>query len=158
MSTKVTINGNTYKVPDSGSPAGWGEDTTNVILDLISVVNALSGNDYISESDTVLSADADVVTDIPVLIFKKENTRSVNIEYVIKIDATTPLVESGNLRVYYDENSSDWKLERDFSGDTTNVQLSVTSNGQIQYKRPNYVGFNNAVIYYKTSSLVSVTV
>jgi len=159
MSTKVTINGNTYKVPNAGEPAGWGEDTTGVILDLITVVNALTGADFISESTANLDVTQITLADISGLVFRKDYTRSVSIKYIIKVNATDFLVEEGALHIVYDDGEATWKMQRDFTGDNSKITLSITNNGQIQYKTPgaiSYPGISGITLYYKTDSLVSV--
>lgn len=167
MSTKVTINGNTYKVPNAGEPAGWGEDTTSVILDLITVVSALTGADYIAESTALLEVTQTTNADIPGILFRKEYTRSITLSYVIKInDEITPtnsLTEEGKLHISYNEGDSTWVMQREFSGDNSKIILSITNNGQIQYRTPGaatYAPINVSSInmHYKTESLISISI
>lgn len=165
MSVKITINGNTYKVPEAGNEAGWGEDTTGVILDLITVVNALTGADYISESTALLDVSQLTNADIPGLIFRKEYTRGVTLSYVIKINdnlvPTNSLTEEGKLHISYNDGDSAWVMQREFSGDDSKIILSITNNGQVQYRAPNagYPGITVSSInmYYKTESLISIS-
>lgn len=158
MSTKVTINGNTYVLVQPGQEPGWGEDTTGIIQDLITVVDSLTGADYISESTANLDIISSNFTDIPSLLFRKDFTRSATVQYVITITGGTSLTEEGTLTVSYNSNGATWVLQRDYTGDTSLVQLEITNNGQIRYKRPSYSGTVTVTMYFKTDSVVSIPI
>jgi hypothetical protein len=152
--SKVTINGNTYNLPAAGTPAGWGEDTTNIILDLIEVVNSLSGTGSISESAANLANNQSSAISVPGLLFSNAINISVSVSYVIDVNATTKIVETGMLSLRYDKQNSQWTMARDYTGDDSKVGLSIDSTGQVLYTTPSYPGFVSCVFKFKTGQSV----
>jgi hypothetical protein len=71
--------------------------------------------------------------------------------YAISISATTPLFESGTLQMV--QKSSSWEMSQISSGDNSQVVLTVTPAGQIQYTTPSYTGFTSGTIKFRASSL-----
>jgi hypothetical protein len=151
MSTKVTLNGNVYNLPTAGTEAGWGEDATNVIVDLVDTVSSLTGTSYIAEA-TFNLANTSTFTDIPVLLFNSTKVRSTSIKYVIVLTAGNK-TETGTLSLHYDLPTTSWVLHREYTGDDSLVRLSVTSNGQVQYQA---LASGGGVMYLKTESLITV--
>ena len=70
--------------------------------------------------------------------------------YGIKVDATTDLVEHGELLLSYD--GADWNQARSFSDDDSLVVFSVAS-GQLKYTTPTYSGYVDATLTYQIIEL-----
>ena len=93
--------------------------------------------------------------DITGLIFPSSTIRSFNVMLSISITRSA----GGNYFAQYSidgvQNDNGWIIEEEYIGDNTGLDFSINTDGQIQYKSPNYVNWSSTVIRY-TASAVSV--
>lgn len=99
--------------------------------------------------------DVTTPSDITGLIFPSATIRSFNVMMSISISRSA----GGNYFAQYSidgvQNDNGWIIEEEYIGDNTGLDFSINTDGQIQYKSPNYVNWSSTVIRY-TANAVSV--
>ncbi len=101
----------------------------------------------INETSFSLSNNQSSPANITSFVFANGSVRSFEALVSVYIDATSPLYEVFTLRGI--QKSSSWDLSISSSGDDSQISLSITSAGQVQYTSANISGFNSGVMKFR---------
>lgn len=105
-----------------------------------------SANDIVTTSFSGANNQASAAN-ITGFSFNNANVRSFNATIDVAVDATADLFEQYN--VFGIQKGSDWDISIDSTGDDSQVDLSITSAGQIQYTSANYAGFVSLTMHFR---------
>jgi hypothetical protein len=155
MSTPVTVNGTVFNVPSQGDAAPWGPDLTDVIVALSNVSNSQQGPSDISLTNFQLTNNQASPTNVVGASFNTSTVRGFFLNYSIYISTSnTEYCETGILQGSYSSIASTWDLVQTYSG-SSNVTLSITSAGQIQYVSGNTsgTGYSGKMKFYAKAFL-----
>lgn len=116
---------------------------------------ALTGNLTLNSNKLVITPnialnDGQATTDLTGVTVTETTGKAYKMLYRIYVDATSPLVEHGDIMLSYDGTT--WDFSRKYTHDDSLVTLSVLS-GNIQYSTPSYAGFVSASITYQLIEL-----
>lgn len=106
------------------------------------VPQQLSGD--LNEVSFSLANNQAVFVDVTGVSFNNANTRSIEIQYSIVIDATADLYESGKIMAV--QRGADYEITHQVNGDNSLIVLDIDTSGQLQYKSASYAGFVSATI------------
>lgn len=115
------------------------------------VISRESG--YTSEKSFTLANNQASAADITGLIFSPSTYRGFKIEYSIYRETSTVgsgAAQIGQLRGIYNTKLAEWYLSEDFSGNSSGIEFSITSGGQIQYTSSNFDAINGSPSYIGT--------
>lgn len=139
----------------TGNQSMGGYKLTNVAnpVDLTDAVNlqtlnaALGASGDILETSFALLDNQITSIDITGFIFPNATVRSFQAQASISISATSSLYEKVEINGI--QKSSGWEISISSEGDSSEVGLTITSAGQLQYTTPNYAGFSSGVIKFR---------
>lgn len=132
----MTVNGTTFDYPVSGEDPGlygeeataWAEEVTDVLSSIVGAGDILQTNFNLDNNQTGSFAN------ITGFIFDSSQVRGVTASYRIeRTNASTYLVEKGELEIVFNPQTTTWTLQREYVGDG-GIDLDITSGGQLQYK------------------------
>lgn len=135
-----------------GAPSNYTPGSTDVTGHLTGIDTAL-GSVLTAESGDInhtsfsLANNQVTPTNITGLSFANGTVRAATVDYSIEIDATANLYEKGVLELI--QKDTNWDMSRDFTGDTTLINITVTTAGQLQYTSSSYAGFSSASIKFR---------
>jgi hypothetical protein len=138
LAVSVTINNKTYSIPSPGEDPGWGEATTDWIVEANKVIANLFGPGDILQTSFNLSNNVIVSQPLLALSFNATLIRSAFIEYsVYRRSDSNPFgnVESGIIQLIYDNDApinEKWKMTREYSEDS-GIDFFVNDLGQLSY-------------------------
>lgn len=104
-------------------------------------------NDFISEQTFIASHNILIPVDITNFVFNTLTRCFTGVVSVCIITSISEFVEIIDLKCYQKSNS--WYLNTSSVGDTTNIILSITNTGQIQYTLPHFSNWISTVIKYR---------
>lgn len=108
----------------------------------------LTGNvSDINDTAFSLTNNQAAAANVTGLAFSNAAVRGAKIEYSITINATVGLFEKGELQIV--QNATGWLINRESVGSDSQVNLTVTNSGQIQYTTPDYTGFVSGKIQFR---------
>lgn len=107
-------------------------------------------NDRVKVKKTFTLANNASAANITGATLTETKGNTFKVIYGIKVDATTDLVEHGELLLSYD--GTNWDQARSFSHDDSLVVFSVAS-GQLKYTTPTYSGYVDATLTYQIIEL-----
>lgn len=141
MAIEVTINGNTYSIPEQGNDPPWGESLSDLLQALVDVANIVSGTGDISNTSIAVNNTA-TTTDVTGLQFDPLVIRSAIISYSLyrKTDSTEKS-ECGQIYITYKNITPGWEITNVSTGDAS-VVFSITTAGQVQYNAAVLAGSN----------------
>lgn len=134
----LTIKGNVYDYPSTGTPPGWGEGATDWAQAVTNVLSTLLAPGDILQSSFAIDNKTLSYTNINLLSFDGAVVRAANVSYAIYRTSSTNLsgkVEQGTLFLTYDNaaaSGSKWIISRQNSGES-GVSFNCTDAGQVQY-------------------------
>ena len=142
MSTCLTIGSCTFKFPESGDCAGYGEEVHCWAVAITNKVGAFTGPCDIPLT-TVCVTDgqctwANVGSGSSLLKFSNAATRSFNLYYFVYRVACSTVSEAGVLTGIYN-GSCCWRISRELTG-CAGICFQITGTGQIQYKTTDLTG------------------
>lgn len=140
MSTQVVINGTTYSVPAQSQSPPWGEDLSELLLAMVSVVNSTSGSADILLTSFNVANNVSVAANVTGATWDTSQVRSFIMQYSI-YRSTTTVEESqvGTLYGTYKSALGSWDLSETFGG-SSGIVFSITSAGQLKYTSTNLGG------------------
>lgn len=106
-----------------------------------------STGDIREEQSFALSNNQSTAADVTGFSFANATVRSFSAHASVEIDADTDLYEMFDIKGI--QKSSGWDISATSLGDTTGVEFSITSSGQIQYTSESYTGFVSGAIKFK---------
>lgn len=109
-------------------------------------VNLASQGD-INETSFTIANNTVSPSSVTNFAFSNGTVRSFEAIVSVYIDATTPLYEQ--FKVHGIQKASDWVIDYSSVGDTSQIALSITSAGQIQYTSGNYTGFVSGTMKFR---------
>ena len=115
------------------------------------VISRESG--YTSEKSFTLVNNQTSAADITSLIFNPSTYRGFKVEYSIYRETSTVgsgAAQIGQLRGIYNTKLAEWYLSEDFSGNSSGIEFSITSAGQIQYTSSDFDAINGSPSYIGT--------
>lgn len=104
-------------------------------------------NDFISEQTFIASHNILIPVDITNFVFNTLTRCFTGVVSVCIITSISEFVEIIDLKCY--KKSNVWYLNTSSVGDTTNIILSITNTGQIQYTLPHFSNWISTVIKYR---------
>lgn len=104
-------------------------------------------NDFISEQTFIASHNILIPVDITNFVFNTLTRCFTGVVSVCIITSISEFVEIIDLKCYQKSNS--WYLNTSSVGDTTNIILSITNTGQIQYTLPHFSNWISTTIKYR---------
>ena len=104
-------------------------------------------NDFISEQTFIASHNILIPVDITNFAFNTLTRCFTGVVSVCIITSISEFVEIIDLKCYQKSNS--WYLNTSSVGDTTNIILSITNTGQIQYTLPHFSNWISTTIKYR---------
>jgi len=122
----LNIGGQSYNYPDPGREPGWGEDATawaEAVTEAIG--SSFAAGDIRGSVDLPPAATA---TNVESMLINSVD--SVAGEVLYYVSGPTQF-QTGKLTLT--RTSSNWRLTREYVGDSIPLILTVTSSGQIQY-------------------------
>ena len=150
---------NSQKLPANYTPANYtpvevgSEGTDKVSAHLKGISNALSGGaahaDDISPSSFSGANNQSSAANVTGLAFSTANSFEAQVS--IQIDATANLYEVYKLTGI--KKDASWDISQLSSGDDSDVVLSITSGGQVQYTSANYAGFSSLTFEFRADAL-----
>lgn len=143
MSVVKTLNstGQSYELPQNRESPGWGEDTSNFLLDVADTLNDLQSSGDILQSVSDVANNQIIAANVAGLSFNLGVVRSSVIDYSFyRQTSTTELVECGQMMVaFHDVGSPTYELTRFATGDA-GVTVTFTAAGQAQFTTTNMSG------------------
>lgn len=128
--------------PIRGRNAG---DTADVNLIKANVDDRISlPADRALGQSAALNNNQTTAADITGLSIDSTDAQTARIEYAIYTDADTDLRERGSITVTH--TGSDWDIQRESIGDDSQVTITITSAGQLQYTSANLAGHTATTI------------
>ena len=106
----------------------------------------------VNNSSSSLANSQAVAADITGLLFSSSVTRSFVATIDVYVDATADLYERFNLEAQY--NGTDWDYYITSTQQDSEVVISVTSGGQVQYTSGTYAGFVSATSNFRAFAIV----
>lgn len=103
--------------------------------------------DFISEKTFVASHNILIPVDITNFLFGNSTRCFTGVVSVCITTSVSEFVEIIDLKCY--KKSNNWYLNTSSVGDTTNIILSITNIGQIQYTLPHYSNWISTTIKYR---------
>jgi hypothetical protein len=143
--------GNTGGAPTAGTiTAGSGISVTNGGGSI--TIAALSVGSPGDISETLFNGANNQVApaNVSLLAFANGVVRSFEALVSISVDATTDLHEVKTLRGV--QLASGWDMSETSNGNDTQVALTITSAGQVQYTSASYAGFTSLTIRFRAIS------
>ncbi len=90
------------------------------------------------------------MTDITGLLFA--NTfYGFNLYIVVITTASTNYYQHFHIKGVFKGTS--WQIDKQYVGDNSGVDFSITNSGQLQYTSPNFSGFSSLVFKYKATTI-----
>lgn len=136
----LTVGTEEFEFPLEGENAGYGEQVTDwaeAVTDALTTVQ--QPNDILTQS-AAINNNQTSAANIPAFSFDTSEVVAINAEYIIKRTTVSPvnnLVESGVIKGNF--NGTSWSITIESVGDSE-VELSITSAGQVQYTSSNISG------------------
>ena len=138
MSKTLTVNGNVYEFPEQGTDPQWGEELSSWAEEVTGIINELVSIEDIPLTTFTLTNNQTTFADINGLSFNPESLRSARVTLDVYISSSdTELQESFAIMIGYKNIAEEFKMSISTQGDNSGVTLSVTENGQLQYKTTN---------------------
>lgn len=138
MSRTLIVNNIPFVIPDAGEDPGWGEQTTDFLDEVSTVLGSLLSSGDILETTFDIANNVSSATDVVGLVFNTGVVRAANIQYSIyRISTGSPSgnAETGLLQIVYDDSATSgnkWLISQETSGNS-GVTFSITDAGQFQY-------------------------
>jgi hypothetical protein len=129
--------------------AGTGISVTNG-AGTITIAGVIPTGDIAETSFSAADGQA-VAADVTGFAFANGTVRAFKALVSVYVDATTSLYEV--IEVLGIQKGSGWDITLQSAGDSSGVNLSITSAGQMQYTSATYPGFASAVIKFRAQSL-----
>lgn len=141
MATTITINGNSYNLPNQGASPPWGNDLSDIIQALADVSNTLLSTNDITNSTFNISNNISSATNVTGLAFQTSSVRSAFVPYsVYRVSGGTDVSEAGYLILTYKSlPTPTWQIAQ-YGVGSTGVTFTVTAAGQVQYTSTNGPG------------------
>lgn len=140
MARSITISGTTYSLPDQGDPGPWGDDLSDLVEALATVVDSLSGTGDILNTTFTVANNQSSVANVTGLTFDTGTVRSAIVTYsVYRSTTTTEKGETGFLLLTYLSTAAAWTITR-YANDDAGLVFTVTDAGQVQYTSDNMSG------------------
>jgi hypothetical protein len=144
--TDVSLN--THKLTNVVDPSSAQDAATKNYVDTTTV--ALVNGDI---APTSFSGANNQVTPANVtgLAFSNAVVRAFNAVVSVSVSATSSLYEVFEIQGI--QKGSDWEISTQSTGDTSLVDFTITSSGQLQYTSSNYTGFSSLAIKFRASTV-----
>jgi hypothetical protein len=140
MSTQVTLNGSTFNIPNQGENPPWGEELTDLLVELVEVSNSSVGTADVLLTSFTVANNQSSAANVTGASFDTSQVRSFIMQYSIyRSTSTNELSEVGHLYGTYKSTAGTWDLAQTYSG-SSGVTFTITSAGQIQYTSTNVSG------------------
>lgn len=135
MPVPLTVSGVTYQYP-TNNDTQWGLNATRWAVGVTQALSTVVVDGDLSPTALVQITNNNVsATNVAGLVFDKAVTRAAEvIYYIYRTRGVTEVVESGTLMLSYKTDLDVWYMSRtSHTDDDIGVELTVNSNGQIQY-------------------------
>lgn len=140
MAISVVINGTTYSIPQQGENPPWGEDLSDVLNAIVTVLNSSVGSADILTTSFTVANNQSSAANVTGLSFDTTEVRSAIISYSIyRSTSLSELSECGHIFATYKSTANSWEFTPVGTGDA-GVTFSITSAGQVQYTSTNLSG------------------
>lgn len=129
-----------FEFPLVGENADYGEQITDWATAVTDALTTVQQPNDILTTTAAINNNQTTFTNIPGFSFDTSEVIAINAEYIVSRTTSSPaetLSESGSIQGNY--NGTQWTISRSFDGDA-DIELDITSSGQIQYKTGNMVG------------------
>lgn len=145
MPKSITLSGSTYNLPQQNDNAPWGEDLSDLIEAIATVVESLSGTGDILTRNFTVANNQSSAANITGLTFDVAVVRSAVVTYSIYRSTDTPaeLGECGFLLLTYMTDADAWTMTR-YANDDAGLVFTITDGGQVQYTSSNMAGASYA--------------
>lgn len=142
MPKSITISGTTYNLPQQNDSSPWGEDLSDLIEAIATVVDSLSGGSDIQNTSFDIADDQSVAANVTGLSFDIATVRSSIVTYSIyRSTDSAELGETGFLLLTYMTDANAWTMTR-YANDDAGVVFTITDAGQVKYTSSNMSGAN----------------
>lgn len=136
MAISLTVGGTVYKYPVSGEDPGvYGEEATawaKAVTDSLAGVNG--PGDILQTNFNIDNNQIGSFANMTGFLFDSSVVKGVTVSYRIeRTNATTYLVEKGNMEILYNPQTTTWSLIREYLGNG-GIDIDILSSGQLQYK------------------------
>lgn len=140
MSTQVTISGSTYSIPNQGQSPPWGEDLSDLLSAMVSLLTSLQGSfDVVTTAFGIVNNQA-TPANVTGLSFNTSQVRSAIISYsAYRSTNSSELSEAGQVYATYKSAAGTWEIAQASVG-SSGITLTITSSGQFQYVSTNMSG------------------
>jgi len=149
MSKNLQIGNEIYEYPVQGD-GSWGEEATAWAEGVTEALQTVQGPNDVLLSTALLTNNQTSPTDVSGLAFNTSQVLSVQVDYFIKREGSTILVESGTLEANFD--GSDWKLQADGVGDA-GTDFTITAAGQVQYTTTDLAGHTSSQVRFRAKTI-----
>lgn len=149
MTKKLQIGNEIFDYPVQGD-GNWGEEATAWAEAVTDAVAETFGPNDIKLISATLNDNQTTPADIPSLLFNTAEVLGVDVFFIIERQGTVNTSEYGNLALNYDGTT--WKSQQDGLGDT-DIILSITAAGQVQYTSSAYPGHISSSIRFRAKTI-----
>ena len=140
MAIELTVNGNTYSIPENRENPGWGEELTSWMDAITDVAAGITGVGDILQTSVTIANNTASATNLAAFTFDPGTVRGAEITYAIyRNTSASELAEFGKIYLVFKTVAGTWDLSQTFAG-SSGVTLTITSLGQMQYTSTNMAG------------------
>ena len=135
MAIDLLVGGTIYKYPVEGEdPGRYGEEATGWAQAVTDSIAAINGPGDILQTNFNIDNNQSSFSDITGFLFNSAVVRGITASYRIeRTNATTYLVEKGEMEILYNPETTSWSLTREYIGEG-GIDLDILASGQLQYK------------------------
>jgi hypothetical protein len=142
MPIPLIVNNETFEYPINRDPPGWGSEATAWAVAVTNELSGIIGPQDIPNTVAAIANNVVSPTSIPGLAFSTASVKGATVYYnIYRVTSTNEVVEQGIMLLSYLPNAMTWDLVV-LSSRSSNVTLSITNTGQVQYVDDNMPGLN----------------
>lgn len=149
MPKNLQIGNTVYEYPVQGD-GSWGEEATAWAEGVTEALETVQGPNDILLTTALLTNNQTIPTDVSGLAFDTSEVLSVSIEYFIKREGSSVLVEEGRLNAVFD--GSDWALSAESTSDA-GVDFTIIASGQVQYTTTDLAGHTASTVRFRAKTI-----
>lgn len=159
MAKTITISGTSYSLPSQNDPGPWGEDLSDLIEAMSTVLNTLNGTgDILTTNFTIADAQgthpsSTGAANVTGLSFDVGTVRSAIVSYSIyRSTDSAELGEVGFMLLTYMTDADAWTMTR-YANDDAGVAFFISDAGQVTYTSTDMAGASySGLMKFKASA------
>lgn len=154
MAREIQIGSKVFEIPDAGESAGWGEDTTEVLVAIADALGSVEGPNDILTTAATLANNQTIAANIPGLVINLiGDVKAAEVDYTIERiynSGSTTSTENGKILSSYD--GTQYKISIDAEGDT-GVSIDADNTGQFTYTSSNLANHVSTTIRFRVRTI-----